>query len=229
VLSVFRARRALLAGCAVALLAGCTGGGDKSDVGPITVNVMQNALLQPKDVGQTWATPSAPPPTSTLMSFCGSGASSPPIPGGPKVLTAALTDEGDKGAQSLYQIALVYDAAKDAGASLSTLNDAATACPPSVSKPQQQHADGNEAPYTETTTAEPLTSGDWTGFVLVRHKEYDKTYPGTADTAIAVLAKDNALLISDYAIYYVGEHTTGPEFTTDWQRLVKTALDRVKV
>jgi hypothetical protein len=63
--------------------------------------------------------------------------------------------------------------------------------------------------------------------VVVRHKDYDPKNPGTADTAVAVLAKRNVILVAAYAIYFVGQHSISPTFTTDWQNLVGKILGRV--
>jgi hypothetical protein len=56
---------------------------------------------------------------------------------------------------------------------------------------------------------------------------YEPTNPGSADTAVAVLAQRNALVVASYAVYWVGAHSTGPEFTADWRRMVGTVLSRV--
>jgi hypothetical protein len=226
-----RVARAVIAGCAVAALAGCTSGGtgpSPKESGPtISVDAMRSALLQASDVGSTWSAPDATPSATTLVSFCGGGASSPPVPGSPSLVVASLADQGTAGAQTFDQIALVYDGRAAASSGLATLRGLADACPASVSRPAQPRDDSMEAAYTESAATSPLTSGGWSGFVVLRNKQYEPKNPGTADTAVAVLAMRNVVLVADYAIYRVGAHSTGPNFTTDWQKLVASVLKRV--
>jgi hypothetical protein len=228
---VGRLIRVLATGCAIAAFAGCTSGGAKpnpDDTGPkITVDTMRAALLQPTDIGETWQVPNRSPSTTSLVSFCAGLASTPPVPGSPAVATTSLADVGQKGAQSFDQAALVYDRASTATSGLNTLRGLADACPATASAPAHAVDDAAEAAYTETATTTKLTSADWSGFVVVRHKDYDPKNPGTADTAVAVLAKRNVILVAAYAIYFVGQHSISPTFTTDWQNLVGKILGRV--
>jgi hypothetical protein len=228
---VGRLIRVVVAGCAVAAFAGCTSGGAKPtpvDTGPkITADTMRAALLQPKDVGETWQVPNRSPSTTSLVSFCAGLASSPPVPGSPTVAAASLADVGEKGAQSFDQAALVYDGSATATTGLDTLRGLADTCPATASQPAHTVDDAAEAAYTESATTTNLTSGSWSGFVVIRHKDYDPKNPGTADTAVAVLTKRNVILVAAYAIYWVGVHSTGPTFTTDWQNLVGKVVGRV--
>jgi len=161
------------------------------------------------------------------MALCAGLASRPPLPGKPSVIASSLADEGDKGAQAFDQLGLVYPDATSADAAIVALHATATACPPNASRSAGPREDTAEAGYTETSTIQDLVSGQWSGFVVLRHKVYEPSTPGTADTAVAVLARNNALVVASYAVYWVGQHSTGPEFTTDWRRLVGTVLSRV--
>lgn len=219
------------AGSAIATLAlaGCSGGGDgpSPDGAPFTATMMQAGVLQPTDIGTTWKRPSPAPPSTSVIPLCGGLASRPPVPGKPSVVTASLADEGEKGAQAFDQVGLVYPDAGAADAAFESLRVTASACPPNASRTAGPREESAEAGYTESSRMEPLTSGGWSGFVVVRHKVYEASSPGTADTAVAVLAKDNAVVVASYAIYWVGQHSTGPEFTNDWRRMVGTVLGRV--
>jgi len=67
----------------------------------------------------------------------------------------------------------------------------------------------------------------WTGFVIVRHKAYEAKHPGTADTAVAVVSKQNVLVVDAYAVYRIGNASGGSQFDSDWKKLVGTVLNRV--
>ncbi|HTJ39022.1 MAG TPA: hypothetical protein VL738_37820 [Dactylosporangium sp.] len=218
--------RIVTAGSVAAALAGCSGG-SAPDGGTYTTAMLQAGVLQPADVGSTWKRPEQSPPATSLMPLCPGVAGRPPVPGSPTVVAASIADEGDKGAQAFDQLGLVYKDAAAMDAAFTSLEDAMDACPPSASKSAGPRDDTAEAGYTETSTIEPLTSGGWTGFVAVRHKVYEPGSPGTADVAVAVVGQGNAIVVASYAAYWVGQHSTGPEFTADWRRLVGTVLSRV--
>ena len=224
-----RLAQAVVAVClTVVALAACDGGAKPAPQGPaITTAAVQAALLQAKDVGQTWTTPEATPPPATLPSLCGGDAQRPAVPGSPTATTSSLVDEGDAGAQTLDQIGLVYADAKAASAARDSLQATARACAPTASHSPQATAANPEAGYSETFTTRPLTSGAWSGFAVIRHKVYEKSNPGTADTAVAVLASRNAVLVTSYAVYRVERPSTAPDFSGDWQRLVGAVVSRV--
>ncbi len=219
--------------CAVAGLAACSSSDDAPDPAPngslIDATTMRGALLQPADIGPTWKVPAtASPPPNPLVSVCGGEASPPPVPGSPTVLSAPLVDEGAQGAQTLHQTALVYGDPAAAATGLAALRAAADGCPPTVSVPENAGGARQEPAYTETVTTTALDEAGWTGFVVVRHKAYDPKHPATADTAVAVLAKRNVVLVDAYAIYRLGAPaSTGAQFTSDWQRLVGTVVSRI--
>jgi hypothetical protein len=221
--------RAAVAGWAVAVLAGCTS--DKPDPvptgPPISATTVRGALLQPADIGPTWSAPAEPPDPALLVSFCGGNSTAPPTPSGATVVTSPAVDEGAKGAQSLTQIALVYPDAAAASAGLASLRTIADGCPPSVTVPAKSGGDRQEPAFTESVGASPLNEGEWTGFVLIRHKLYAAKQPATADTAVAVVAKRNVLLVDAYGVYRLGTASISPQFTTDWQKLVGTVLNRI--
>jgi hypothetical protein len=237
VLTEGRFVRAAVGGCLVAwvvvALTGCSGAGNgpaPGVTGPtMTVDMVRAGLLRPTDVGSTWVESDVAPPTKTVVGLCAGDATAtkPPVPGSPSVVVSSLKDEGDRGAQAFDQVGLVYADAKAAGAGLDALRVTAGACPSSVSRSAQPHESSAEAGYTESASVSPLRSGAWSGFVVVRHKQYEVASPGTADTAVAVLVLRNVVVVAGYAVYWVGSHTTGPNFTTDWQRLVDTVLSRV--
>lgn len=216
--------------CAAALAAGCGSSDDAPDPpdgGVISVTTMRGALLQAGDIGPTWGKPSTPADPNLLVPFCAGAATAPPVPPGAEVIAVPLVDEGTTGAQSLHQIALVYPDHTAAQAGLAALRAVADGCPPTVSAPARTTAERNEPAYTETATTTDLAEGGWSGFVIVRHKQYEPKHPGTADTAIAVLAKQNVLLVDSYGVYRLGNSSTGPQFDTDWKKLVGTVLNRV--
>jgi hypothetical protein len=220
------------AGVAAVLLAGCSSGKDSSPApGSIDVAKMRSSLLQGKDIGPTWVAPDASSAPPQLVSICGATNPGPAIPGSPQVVTAPLVDEGTAGAQSLTQTALVYDDAIAAQAGQAALKVVADACPPSVDVDSQTTEDSQEPSYTETVTTAPLNQGQWSGFVVLRHKQYEPGHPSMADTAVVVLVKGNALLFDAYAVYRLGEKgkapSASPSFTGDWQKLVATVISRV--
>jgi hypothetical protein len=226
-------RTVAVATCAALLFAGCGSGDDdaKPAKGDISVAKMQSSLLQGKDIGTTWVAPDASTAPPQLLSICGGTNGAPAVPGSPKVVTAPLVDEGTAGAQSLTQTALVYADDVSAMAGQAALKVVADACPPTQDVPDQTTAETQEPAYTETVTTQTLNQGEWTGFVVLRHKQYEPSHPSTADTAIAVLVKRNVLLFDGYAIYRLGTKgstpSTNPQFTGDWQKLVGTVLSRV--
>ena len=222
--------RVAVAGCVAAtVLAGCTDdGADPAPSGKvIDATTMRGALLQATDIGPTWKVSQQAPARNVLVSFCGGESAGPPVPPGATVVAAPLVDEGDKGAQTLTQTALVYADTNAATAGLTALRALADGCPPTVSVPAKTGGEREEPPYTETVRTSSLSDNGWSGFVLVRHKLYASKKPAIADTAVAVLAKRNVVLVDAYAAYRLGEATTGPEFTSDWQKLVGTVLSRV--
>ncbi len=46
---------------------------------------------------------------------------------------------------------------------------------------------------------------EWAGFAVVRHKEYEKGSAATGDTAVAVLASHNAVLVASYGVYRINQ------------------------
>lgn len=218
------------AGVAVALtLAGCSGDGDgrTPDGGTYTAAMLQAGVLQPADAGPTWKRPEQSPSTPSIMSLCPGPASRAPAPGSPAVVAASMADEGEKGAQAFEQLGLVYKDAAAMEAAFLSLQNTMDACPPSASQSAGPRDSTAEAGYTETSTIEPLISGGWKGFVTLRHKVYEPASPGTADVAVAVVGRGNAIIMASYAVYWVGQHSTGPEFTADWRRMIGTVLSRV--
>jgi hypothetical protein len=215
-----------LTGCTVGCTAGCTA--DKTDKGPeITVNAVQSGLLRAGDLGPTWTPPDSSPPPSTLPALCGGGVTRPAIPGKPAVVTASAVDSGEAGAQSFDQVGLVYPDSKSATAARDTLQAAAKACAATASHSPQATAESPEAGYTETFSTRPLTSGAWAGFAVVRHKVYEKGSAATGDTAVAVLASRNAVLVASYAVYRIQQASQPADFSGDWQRLVGAFVSRV--
>ena len=229
---VSRAVRLVIAGCLVVALGACTS--DDADPQPdetgppISVDKMRAALLPPEIVGRTWSASDDPPSVTAVAALCAGGVARVPAPGSPTMAVAAAVDEGDKGAQTFDQAALVYSDAASAKSAVAALRSAAGACPTTVNKPAATGADNAEAAYTETVTVSPLATEAWSGFSAIRHKQYEPKTPGSADAAVLVLRRRNVVLVAGYAIYWVGVHTTGPEFTADWRRLVGTVLDRVE-
>jgi hypothetical protein len=226
-----RVLRIGVAALAIAVVAGCSGSDDSPDPAPngglIDVTTMRGALLQATDIGPTWTPPQDSADPNRLVSICGGTTAAPPAPPGGEIVASALADEGSKGAQTLNQTALVYGDPTAAQAGLAALRAVADGCPATVSVPQTVTDDRSEPAYTETVSVTPLNEGGWTGFVVTRHKAYEAKHPGIADTAVAVLALRNVLLVDGYAIYRLGNASTGPDFSTDWKKLVGTVLSRV--
>jgi hypothetical protein len=208
-------------------LAGCTGGGGTRGGGTYTVAMLQAGVLQPADAGPTWTRPSPSPPGTSVMPLCPGRPTRPPVPGSPTVTAASMADEGEKGAQAFEQVGLVYPDAAAMEAAFTSLQDTMDACPPNASQSAGPRDETAEAGYTETSTIEPLISGGWKGFVTLRHKVYEPATPGTADVAVAVVGQGNALIMASYSVFWVGGHSTGPEFTADWRRMIGTVLSRV--
>jgi hypothetical protein len=222
--------RVAAAVCALGLFAACSDDDPAPDNALISVTEMRGALLQAQDVGPSWTPPDASTDPNRLVSICGGTSTAPPVPPGGQVLSSPLVDQGDTGAQSLTQTALVYGDPSQAQAGLVALKAMADGCPKSVSVPQTVTADKSEPAYTETATLQQLSQNDWGGFAVIRHKEYEKSHPGIADTAVAILAKRNVLLVDTYAIYRLGatgNSSTASQFAGDWQRLVGTVVNRV--
>jgi hypothetical protein len=228
-LVIAAAARAAAALCAVALLAaGCSGDDDPApDTRIIEVTTMRGALLQAADVGPTWSVPAEAPSPDLLVSLCGGESTVPAVPPGATVVASPLVDEGEKGAQTLTQIGLVYADAAAARAGLAELRTIADACPPSVDVPAKT-GERQEPAYTETVDTAPLDEPPWSGFVITRHKTYGARTPAAADTAVAVLVQRNVVLVDAYAIYRLGAASANPQFDSDWKKLVGTVLNRMK-
>jgi hypothetical protein len=230
-LVIGRAARVAVVMGAVVAFAGCSSSDDAPDPAPdgplIDATTMRGALLQPADIGPTWATPAQTPSTDALVSFCGGDTAAPPTPPGPSVVASTVVDEGTKGAQTLNQIALVHQDVSAATASRAMLRAVADGCAPTVTMPEKSTDERQEPAYSETVSTSPLDDQGWSGFVVVRHKQYDPKHPATADTAVAVLQKRNVVLVDAYAIYQLSTASAAPNFTTDWQKLVGTVVNRV--
>ena len=231
-LVIGRVTRTLAAAlCAAGLAAGCGSSDDDApdppDGGTVTVTTMRGALLQAEDIGPTWKPPTQSADPSRLVAVCGGKATAPPVPPGAEVVSSPLVDEGNEGAQTLTQTALVYPDKTAAQAGLAALRAVADGCPPSVSVPAEVTDDRSEPAYTETARATELNEGGWAGFVVTRHKAYEPAHPGIADTAVAVLARGNVVFVDTYAVYRIGNASTSAQFETDWKKLVGTVLNRV--
>jgi hypothetical protein len=212
-----------------AVAAGCSSGDDDPapDRSLINVNEMRGALLQAAEIGPTWQAPDAAGEAGRLVSICGGTSTAPPAPPGATVVTAPFVDEGDAGAQTLEQTALIYADRSGAEAGSAALRAVADKCPRTVSVPATVNAEKSEPAYTETVEVQTLNRRAWAGFVVIRHKEYDKAHPGTADTAVVVLGNRNVVLVDAYAIYRLGAASSGSQFSADWQKLVGTVVNRV--
>jgi hypothetical protein len=227
-LVIDRFARAAVALLVAAAVAGCSGDDDPApDRTLINVNEMRGALLQAAEIGPTWQAPDAAAAPDRLVSICGGASTAPPVPPGATVVTAPFVDAGDTGAQTLEQTALVYADPSGARAGSAALRAVADKCPRNVSVPATVTAERSEPAYTETVEVQPLTRRAWTGFVVIRHKQYEKTHPGTADTAVAVLANRNVVLVDAYGVYRLGAASSGSQFAADWQKLVGTVVNRV--
>ena len=230
-LVIGKVARAAVAVCAIGLFAGCS---DDSNPAPddslIDLNEMRGALVQAGDIGGTWTSPDQSADPQQLGSVCGGTSTAPTVPPGGQVLASPLVDEGESGAQALYQTAIVYGDESAAKAGLEAMRAVADGCAASVSVPRTINAEKSEPAYTENVSRQALAQGGWSGFAVIRHKEYEAAHPGTADTAVAVLADRNVLLVDSYAVYRLGaagSASTASQFSGDWQRLVGTVVNRV--
>ncbi|GLY00608.1 MULTISPECIES: hypothetical protein [Actinoplanes] len=221
-------RVATIAACALVLAAGCSDDGDDTpSEGLVSATTMRGAFLQASEIGQSWAAPQESAAPQQMVSFCGGTSTPPEVPPGAEVVTSSLADEGEKGAQTLHQNALVYGDAASAESGLALLRAVAVQCPGSVKVEQTVTADRNEPSYTETVEVREVDESGWKGFVIVRHKLYEAEHPGTADTAVAVLNSRNVVLVDTYAVYRLDNASAAPSFDADWQRLVGTVVQRV--
>jgi hypothetical protein len=215
---------------AAAGLAGCSSKDDDPAPEPTTnidVTTMRGALLQASEIGPTWAAPDDAPDTTKLVQICGGTATPPPVPPGGTVVAADFSDEGDAGAQTLEQTALVFADKTAAAAAQSLLRAAADSCPANVSVPETLTSDKSEPAYTETVQVQDLKQGNWAGFAVIRHKKYEPKHPGTADVAVVVLTDRNVTLVDTYGIYRLNNASTSPDFTADWGKLVGSVIQRV--
>ncbi|MDI6100736.1 hypothetical protein QLQ12_19175 [Actinoplanes sp. NEAU-A12] len=214
--------------CALVMAAGCSSSDDGGpEEGLITVTTMRGAFLQPADIGPAWAAPQQSADPQQMVSFCGGTSTPPQVPPGAEIVSSAAADEGEKGAQTLQQTALVYADAASAEAGLGLLRTVAGQCAPSTDVPATVTADRNEPAYQENVEVRDLAEGAWSGFVIIRHKLYESAHPGTADTAVAVLRTRNVVLVDTYAIYRLDNASASPSFETDWRRLVGSVVQRV--
>jgi hypothetical protein len=226
------ARIAVTALCVLAVTAACSDSKDDNKQPDqqnqlISATTMRGALLQAAEVGPTWRAPDESADANELVSICGGTAKIPDVPPGGEVVSAPLADEGDKGAQTLEQIALVYGNKSGADAALAGLRGVADGCPKSVSVPATKTSDRNEPAYTETAAVQPINEQGWTGFTVIRHKSYDAAHPGTADTAVTVIQTSNVVLVDAYAIYQLNSASPAASFDADWKKLVGTVVQRV--
>ncbi|GIF07799.1 hypothetical protein [Actinoplanes siamensis] len=220
-------RLAVAAALAAFAVAGCSSDDDKPDAGRIDVTTMRGAFLQAAEIGPTWAAPETSADPQQMVSFCGGTSTPPPPPPGADTVSSSFADEGQTGAQTLEQLALVYPDEKAAKAGQSLLRAVADGCAPAVSVPATVTSDKSEPAYDETVEVRELNESGWSGFVLVRHKKYEAKHPGTADTAVAVLTTRNVVLVDTYAIYQLNRSEAAAGFETDWKRLVGTVVQRV--
>jgi hypothetical protein len=230
-LVIGRVARIALAVSVLGVVAGCSGNDPAPDSSLIDLNEMRGAMLQAQEVGPTWATPDESADPNQMVSICGGTSTAPTVPPGAQVVSAPLEDAGDTGAQTLTQTALVYDNTSQAQAGLAALKAVAAGCPARVSVPQTVNADKSEPAYTEAVSNQQVTQNGWAGLAVIRHKSYEAKHPGTADTAVAILAKKNVVLVDAYAIYRLGatpDASHESQFTGDWQKLVGTVVNRVK-
>jgi hypothetical protein len=222
-------RAALGAACAVVMMAaGCSSSDDGDpDAGLITVTTMRGAFLQPAEIGPAWAAPQESANPQQMVSFCGGTSTPPQVPPGAELVSSSASDEGEKGAQTLQQTALVFADAASAEAAHSLLRTVADQCAKSSTVPATVTADRNEPAYTEALDVRDLNEGAWTGFVIVRNKLYEAAHPGTAETAVAVLRTRNVVLVDTYAIYRLNNASPSAGFEADWKRLVGSVVQRV--
>jgi hypothetical protein len=223
------ARVAAATVCALLVAAGCSSDDDPAPepTGLLDVTTMRGALLQATEIGPTWQPPPQTPDPNRMVSICGGTSTPPPLPPGAEVVASSFVDEGQKGAQTLDQTALVYADKSAAEAGQALLLGAAQGCPANVSVPATINDQKSEPAYTETVQIQNLTEGGWSGFAVLRHKVYEPKHPGTADTAVVVLHSRNVVLIDSYALYMLNNSSAAPNFTTDWQRLVGSVIKRV--
>ena len=223
------ARAAVITVCALAAAAGCSSGDDPAPekAGLIDATRMRGGLLQAAEIGPSWRPPSRTPDPERLVSICGGTTTPPPVPPGAEVVSAPFVDEGDAGAQSLEQFALVYPDRTGAAAAQAALTAVSETCQATLSVPQTVNDERSEPAYTETVSVQPLNQNSWSGFVVIRHKVYEAKHPGTSDTAVAVLTSKNVVLVDAYAIYRLNNASTGPAFDSDWKKLVGSVVQRV--
>jgi hypothetical protein len=223
------ARVAAATVCALLVAAGCSSGDDPAPepTGLIDVTTMRGALLQATEIGPTWQAPQQKPDPNRLVSVCGGTSTPPPVPPGAEVVASSFADEGQKGAQTLDQTALVYPDRSAAEAGQALLRGVAEACQADVSVPATINDQKSEPAYTETVQIQTLDDGVWSGFAVLRHKVYEPKHPGTADTAVVVLHSRNVVLVDTYALYMLNNSSAAPNFTQDWQRLVGSVVKRV--
>ncbi|MEU4620887.1 hypothetical protein AB0G04_13035 [Actinoplanes sp. NPDC023801] len=221
-------RAALGAVCALVMAAGCSASDDSGpDDGLITVTTMRGAFLQPTEIGPAWAAPQQSASPQQMVSFCGGTSAPPQAPPGAELVSSSASDEGEKGAQTLQQTALVFADTASAEAGHALLRAVADQCPASSEVPATVTADRNEPAYTEKLEVRDLNEGAWSGFVIIRHKLYEAAHPGTAETAVAVLRTRNVVLVDTYAIYRLNNASPSPAFESDWKRLVGSVVQRV--
>jgi hypothetical protein len=218
--------------CALAVTAACSGSKDDNkqpdqQTQLISATTMRGALLQASEVGPTWSVPDVGDGPTTLVSICGGTTLAPQVPPGGEVVSAPLVDEGEKGAQTLEQIGLVYGNKSGADAALAGLRGVADGCQKTVNVPATKTSDRNEPAYTETVSVTPLSEEGWTGFVVIRHKSYEAAHPGTADTAVTIAQASNVVLVDAYAIYQLNNASPAANFDTDWKKLVGTVVQRM--
>jgi hypothetical protein len=225
------ARIAVTALCALAVTAACSDSKDDNKQPDqsklISATTMRGALMQASELGPTWSAPDESADPNELVSICGGTTPAPQAPPGGEVVSAPLVDEGEKGAQTLEQVALVYGNKSGADAALAGLRGVADGCQKTMNVPATQTSDRNEPAYTETAAVQPINEEGWTGFVVIRHKSYDKSHPGTADTAVTVVQTANVVLVDAYAIYQLNSASPAATFDTDWKKLVGTVVQRV--
>jgi len=226
------ARIAVTALCALAVTAACSDSKDDNkqpdqQTQLISATTMRGALLQAAEVGPTWTAPEESADPNQLVSICGGTTKAPEVPPGGEVVSAPLSDEGDKGAQTLEQIALVYGNKSGADAALAGLRGVAAGCQKTLSVPAVKTSDRNEPAYTENVSVQSINEEGWVGFVVIRHKSYDPSHPGTADTAVTVAQTANVVLVDAYAIYQLNSASPAASFDTDWKKLVGTVVQRV--
>ena len=225
------ARIVITALCALAVTAACSDSDDDKKQPDqnklISATTMRGALLQAAEVGPTWTAPDESADPNELVSICGGTTPAPQAPPGGEVISSPLVDEGDKGAQTLEQIALVFGNKSGADAALTGLRGIADGCQATVQVPATKTSDRNEPAYTEKVSLETINEEGWTGFAVIRHKSYEATHPGTADTAVTIVQTANVVLVDAYAIFQLNNASPAATFDTDWKKLVGTVVQRV--